>query len=148
MVRVNCQNLEGPTRKLRHATAFLARKLRHASGSRIPLYTLKAFFRHASAFKTHQHAVYHCLKEVQKPFWHASAFKTHVSTCACLVAQPLDPPYRAIGYSYTYRSYVFQVSQAMPPEICPHAARGGFAGGITAQAALWTVSRYAGVSLR
>ena len=28
---------------------------------------LKAFFRHASVFKMHRHAVYHCLKEVQKP---------------------------------------------------------------------------------
>ena len=31
--------LEGPTRKPRHATAFLALALRQASGSRIPLYT-------------------------------------------------------------------------------------------------------------
>ena len=37
---------------------------------------LKAFFRHASVFKTHRHAVYHCLKEVQKPFRHANVFKT------------------------------------------------------------------------
>ena len=45
---------------------------------------LKAFFRHASVFKKHRHAVYHCLKEVQKPFRHASVFKTRVSTRACL----------------------------------------------------------------
>ena len=31
-----------------------------------------------------------------------------------LVAQPLDPPYRATGYRYTYRTYVFQVLQGMP----------------------------------
>ena len=34
-------------------------------------------------FKTHRHAVYHCLKRVQKPFRHASVFKTRVSTRAC-----------------------------------------------------------------
>ena len=53
-----------------------------------------------------------------------------------LVVQPLDPPYRATGYSYSYRTYVFQVTQ-FPPEIGPIAAEGrGLAGGITAQAAL------------
>ena len=39
---------------------------------------LKAFFRRASVFETHRHAVYHCfliIKEVQKPFRHASVFK-------------------------------------------------------------------------
>ena len=44
-----------------------------------------------------------------------------------LVAQPLDPPYRARGYRYTYRTYVFQVSQGIglvPPQICPIAAEG------------------------
>ena len=30
-----------------------------------------------------------------------------------LVVQPLDPPYRAIGFCYTYRTYVFQVSQGI-----------------------------------
>ena len=30
-----------------------------------------------------------------------------------LVAQHCDPPYRAIGYSYTYRIYVFRVSQGI-----------------------------------
>ena len=29
---------------------------------------LKAVFRHARVFKTHRHAVYHCLKEVQNHF--------------------------------------------------------------------------------
>ena len=33
-------HIEGPTRKPRHATAFLALALRHASGSRIPLRTI------------------------------------------------------------------------------------------------------------
>ena len=32
---------------------------------------LKAFFRHASVFKTHRHAVDHCLKEVQKKHFDA-----------------------------------------------------------------------------
>ena len=44
------------------------------------------------------------------------------------MAQPLDPHHRAIGYSYTYRTYVFQVSQGIalhpPPRICPIAAEG------------------------
>ena len=33
----------------------------------------------------------------------------------CLVAQPLNPPppHRAIGYSYTYRAYVFQALQGI-----------------------------------
>ena len=35
---------------------------------------LTAFFRRAR-FKTHRHAVYHCLKEVQKQFRHASVFR-------------------------------------------------------------------------
>ena len=37
----------------------------------------------ARVLKMHRHAVYHCLKEVQKPFRHASVFKTRVSTRAC-----------------------------------------------------------------
>ena len=40
-----------------------------------------------------------------------------------LVAQPLDPRYHAIGYRYTYRSYVFQVSQGIalyPPQSSYH----------------------------
>ena len=59
-------SLERPARKPRHATAFFARELRHASGFRIPLYTtmFKSFsFRHASVFKTHRHAVYQCLNQ-------------------------------------------------------------------------------------
>ena len=37
-----------------------------------------------------------------------------------LVAQPLHPAYRTIGYGYTYRTYVFRVSQAIalyPPKL-------------------------------
>ena len=42
------------------------------------------------------------------------------------MAQPLDRPYRAIGYGYTYRTYVFQVAgyRAIRPEICPVTAEG------------------------
>ena len=43
------------------------------------------------------------------------------------VAQPLDPPYRAIGYSYTYRTCVFsgiEGYRAIPPQISPIAAEG------------------------
>ena len=52
------------------------------------------------------------------------------SNCCSLVAQPLDPPYRAIGNRYTYRTCVFQVPQGItlyppPPQICPIAAEGG-----------------------
>ena len=58
-------NLEGPTRKPRHA--FLART---PTRKRFPHSTvhecLKAFFRHASVFKTHRHAVYHCLQRGPK----------------------------------------------------------------------------------
>ena len=44
----------------------------------------------------------------------------------CLVAQPLDPPYRAIGYSYTYRIYVFRYRKVSrcTPQIRPIAAEG------------------------
>ena len=71
------------------------------------------------------------------------------------MAQLLDPPPSigiAIGYSYTYRTYVFlryrRVSRYTPPNL-PFRSRGeGVAGGIAAQAALWGVSRYTGVSLR
>ena len=66
-------------------------------------------------------------------------------TLMILLVQPLDPPpYRAIGYSYTYRTYVFQVSQgiALYPPNLPYRSRGeGVAEGI----AVW---RYTGVSLR
>ena len=52
-----------------------------------------------------------------------------VTTCertTNLVAQPLDPPYRAIGYSYTYCTYVCQVLQVLrcTPQIGPIAAEG------------------------
>ena len=78
------QCLEGPTRKPRHATAFLART---PTRKRFPAFHCIRMFkgilsRHAR-FKTHRLAVYHCLKEVQKPFRHPSVFKTRVSTRAC-----------------------------------------------------------------
>ena len=60
-----------------------------------------------------------------------------------LVDQPLNPPYRAMGYSYTYCTSVFQVSQGSrytPPSL-PYLSQGeGVAGGydnIATQAALW-----------
>ena len=66
------------------------------------------------------------------------------------MAQPLDPPYRALGYSYTYRTYVFQVSQgiALYPSNLPYRSRGeGFTRGIAAQAALWGgIALYAGIA--
>ena len=67
--------LEGPTLKTRHASVFST----HSDTQAVPAFhceyeCLNAFFRHASVFKTHRHAVYHCLKEVQKPFRHASVF--------------------------------------------------------------------------
>ena len=75
------QILEGPTRKPQHASVFST----HSDTQAVPAFhsayeCLQAFFRHASMFKTHRHAIYHCLKEVQKPFRHASIFKTRVST--------------------------------------------------------------------
>ena len=48
-----------------------------------------------------------------------------------LVAQPLDPPYSAMGYSYTCRTYVFQVSQGIalyPPKLALSQPRGGWQG--------------------
>ena len=45
----------------------------------------------------------------------------------CEILQPLDPPYRATGYRYTYRTYVFQGIaryRAIPPEIGPITAEG------------------------
>ena len=57
------------------------------------------------------------------------------------MAQPLDPTYRAIGYSYTYSTYVFQVSQGIalhPPKFAPSQPRGGGgAEGIATQVSLW-----------
>ena len=41
----------------------------------------------------------------------------HVLRPAALVAQPLDPPYRATRHRHTYRTYVFQVLQGIAP--CP-----------------------------
>ena len=75
-----------------------------------------------------------------------------------LVAQHCDPPYRAIGYSYTYRIYVFQDIagyRAIPPfffggglsrdYVDVLKARGG--GGVSqAKAALSAIGRYRGVS--
>ena len=56
-------------------------------------------------------------------------------------------PYRAIGYSYAYRTHVFQVrkvSRYIPPNL-PYRSRGeGVAGGMATQAALWRASRYTG----
>ena len=51
-----------------------------------------------------------------------------------LVAQLLDPPYRAIGYRYTYHTYVFQVSQGItlyPPKLWPIAAKWGVWQGVS-----------------
>ena len=56
-----------------------------------------------------------------------------------LVAQPLDPPYRARGYRSTYRTYVFQVLQgiALYPQNLPYRSRAeGVAGGIGAHHAM------------
>ena len=39
----------------------------------------EALFDTLAFLKKHRRAVYHCLKEVPKPFRHASAFKTRVS---------------------------------------------------------------------
>ena len=81
-------HLSSALRKGRHANpdtlAFLARTPTRKRFPHSTVYEcLKAFFRHASVFKTHRHAAYHCLKEVQKPFRHASVFKTRVSTRGC-----------------------------------------------------------------
>ena len=85
----NAENLasrafQGPTRKPRHASVFSTST---PTRKRFPHSTVHecftALFRRASVFKTHRHAVYQCLKEVQKPFRHASVFRTRVSTRAC-----------------------------------------------------------------
>ena len=77
------KNLEGPTRRPRHASVFST----HSDTQAVPAFhcirMFKGKFRHASVFKTHRRAVFHCLKEVQKPFRHASVFRTRVSTRAC-----------------------------------------------------------------
>ena len=54
------------------------------------------------------------------------------------MVQPLDPPYRAIGYSSSYRTYVFQVSQGItlyPLKLAPSQPRGEGGRGHHAQAA-------------
>ena len=59
------------------------------------------------------------------------------------------PPYRATGYRYAYCTYGFQVSQGIalcPPKFVPSQPRGEVAEGVAAQAALWRVLRYTGVS--
>ena len=76
------------SKKGRHANldtlAFLARTPTRKRFPHSTLYEcLKSLFAHASVFKAHRHAVYHCLEEVQKPFRHASVFETRVSTRAC-----------------------------------------------------------------
>ena len=41
------------------------------------------------------------------------------------MAQPLDPPYRAMGYNYTYRTLCFSGIagyRAIPLQLCPIAA--------------------------
>ena len=70
-----CFNL----RKARHANpdtlAFLARTPTRKRFSHSTVYEcLKAFFRHASVFETHRHAVYHCLKKPPTFFRHANDF--------------------------------------------------------------------------
>ena len=66
------------------------------------------------------------------------------------MVQPLDPPYRTTGYSYTYRTCFFQVSQgiALYPPNLPYRSRGErVAGGIAAQAALWgVIALYGGIT--
>ena len=69
-----------------------------------------------------------------------------------LLAQPLDPPlsrYRVSLYlSHLCFSGYRRVSRYTPPYSPYRSRREGVAGGIAAQAALWRVSRYTGVSLR
>ena len=63
--------LEGPTRKPRHASVFSTST---PTRKQFPHSTVETnVYRHffstrARVLKTHRHAVYHCLKEVQKPF--------------------------------------------------------------------------------
>ena len=76
------------------------------------------------------------------------------------MAQPLDPPYRAIGYSYiyraighsyTYRACVFQVSQGIalyPSRFALSQPGGGGGRGCRSLGCPLGVSRYTGVSLR
>ena len=59
-------------------------------------------------------------KQIANPY----AFKN-----GCVLSGPTArPPYRAIGYGYAYRTYIFQVSHGIAlyqPQICPIAAEGG-----------------------
>ena len=71
------------------------------------------------------------------------------------MVQHCDPPYRAIGYSYTYRIYVFQCiagCRAIPPfwgsiaQLCSRGG-GGVGGGVSQlKRALCAIGRYRGVS--
>ena len=69
--------------RTRHASVFSM----HSDTQAVPAFhcirMFKGHFFDTHFFKMHRHAVYHCLKEVQKPFRHASVFKTLVSTRAC-----------------------------------------------------------------
>ena len=73
-----------PRNKPRHASIFGT----HSNTRAVPAFhcrneCLKAFFRHASVFKTHRHAVFQCLKKPPTSFRHTSVFKTCVSTREC-----------------------------------------------------------------
>ena len=67
-----------------------------------------------------------------------------------LVAQPLDPPCRAIGYRYTYRTYVFEVSQGIalyPPKFVLSLPRGeGGRGYRSSSCALEGIALYGGIA--
>ena len=77
------EGLSEPVMEFPAALVFLIFST-HSDTQAVPHSTLheclKALFRHPSGFKTHRHAVYHCLKQVQKLFRHASVFITCVST--------------------------------------------------------------------
>ena len=87
--------------------------------------------------------------DIGEPFlWNAGRQRVPPAWISRQLSGPAArPPYRAIGFSYTYRTYVFQVSQGIAlyrPNL-PYRSRGeGVAGGIAAQAALWGISRYTG----
>ena len=75
--------LKAPSGKSTHPLASL--EARTPTHKRFPHSTVYKCLRHVfdtQFFKARRHAVYHCLKEVQKPFRRASVFKTHVSTRA------------------------------------------------------------------
>ena len=57
-----------------------------------------------------------------------------------LVAQHCDPPYRAIGYSYTYRTYVFSGIALSQPR------RGGGRGYRSSSGPLQGIALYGGIS--